>query len=169
VWVTPAYSGAVSLDFQHGIGKVILPSTYTVRYARISVTSSLGYCEISKMFIGEYASIGDLTFEYPLKYRQNNGASVSKNRLGQKFFDETITQKEISGDIQTMTKDELDPLLDILDYASFTIPIWIIFSEGNITNNNDRLNGYYYLKDDPNLTFRVGNYWDTSLTFEEGT
>jgi hypothetical protein len=67
-----------------------------------------------------------------------------------------------------MTKEELAPLLTMLDYTSFTLPIWLIFPQGNITTDNDRISGYYYLKDDPTLNFVVGNYWNTELSFEEG-
>jgi len=168
-WDTPIYSAPISIDFLYGFAHLILPSTYTARYARLVFTGTAGYVEVSKVFIGEYANIGELSFDYPLTYRQNNNATVAKNRLGQRFIDEINTQKEIAGSISTMTKEEVAPLLEMLDYASFTLPIWIIFPEGNITLDNDRLNGYYFLKDDPSLSFVVGNYWNTSLSFEEGT
>lgn len=167
-WASPAVSQVITLDTTHGVGYHIFGSIQNYRYARIVLTSTLGYCEVSKIFLGEYASIGDLTFEYPIKYKQNNNSIVTKNRLGQKFIDLINTQKEISGSISTMTKEELAPLLDMLDYCSFTLPIWLIFPEGNITTNNYRLDGYYYLKDDPTLNFVVGNYWNTELSFEEG-
>jgi len=167
-WASPAVSQVITLDTTHGVGYHIFGSTQTYRYARIVLTSTLGYCEVSKIFLGKYASIGELTFEYPIKYKQNNNSTVTKNRLGQRFIDLINTQKEISGSISTMTKEELAPLLTMLDYTSFTLPIWLIFPEGNITTDNDRINGYYYLKDDPTLNFVVGNYWNTELSFEEG-
>lgn len=168
-WAAPVFSQVVPIDALYGFGYLELPSTFNLRYARIVINGSAGYVELSKMFLGVSASIGELSFDYPVRFKQNNSATVSKNRFGQKFIDEVNTQKEISGNISTMTQDEVDPLFEMLDYASFTIPIWLIFPEGNITNNNNRINGYYYLKDDPNLNFVVGNYWNTSLNFEEGT
>jgi len=168
VWTSPAVTQVITLDTTHGIGYYIFNDNQTYRYARIVLTSSLGYCEVSKIFLGQYASIGDLTFEYPIKYKQNNNSTVTKNRLGQRFIDLINTQKEISGSISTMTKEEVAPLLSMLDYCSFTLPIWMIFPQGNITTDNDRINGYYYLKDDPTLSFVVGNYWNTELAFEEG-
>ncbi len=167
-WASPAVSQAITLDTTHGIGYHIFNTTQTYRYARIVLASSLAYCEVSKIFLGKYASIGELTFEYPIKYKQNNNSTVTKNRLGQRFIDLINTQKEISGSISTMTKEELAPLLTMLDYTSFTLPIWLIFPQGNITTDNDRISGYYYLKDDPTLNFVVGNYWNTELSFEEG-
>lgn len=168
VWTSPAVSQVITLDTTHGFGYHIFNIDQNYRYARIVLTSSLAYCEVSKIFLGKYASIGELTFEYPIKYKQNNNSSVTKNRLGQRFIDLINTQKEISGSISTMTKEEVAPLLSMLDFTSFTLPIWIIFPEGNITTDNDRINGYYYLKDDPTLSFVIGNYWNTELNFEEG-
>jgi hypothetical protein len=57
----------------------------------------------------------------------------------------------------------------ILDYCSSTLPLWIIFPEGNITLDNNRLNGYYYLTGEPALSFDRGNFWSVNLSFEEGT
>lgn len=168
VWTSPAVSQVITLDTTHGFGYHIFNIDQNYRYARIVLTSSLTYCEVSKIFLGKYASIGELTFEYPIKYKQNNNSSVTKNRLGQRFIDLINTQKEISGSISTMTKEEVAPLLSMLDFTSFTLPIWLIFPEGNITTDNDRINGYYYLKDDPTLSFVIGNYWNTELNFEEG-
>jgi hypothetical protein len=168
VWTSPAVSQVITLDTTHGFGYHIFNIDQNYRYARIVLTSSLAYCEVSKIFLGKYASIGELTFEYPIKYKQNNNSSVTKNRLGQRFIDLINTQKEISGSISTMTKEEVAPLLSMLDFTSFTLPIWLIFPEGNITTDNDRINGYYYLKDDPTLSFVIGNYWNTELNFEEG-
>lgn len=168
-WATPIYSAPISVDYLNGFAYLILPSTYSVRFARLVITGSAGYCELSKVFIGESYNIGELSFDYPVTYKQNNNASVSKNRLGQRFIDEINTQKEISGNISTMTKEEVAPLMEMVDYASFTNPIWLVFPEGNITTDNDRINGYYFLKDDPTMSFVVGNYWNTSLSFEEGT
>jgi hypothetical protein len=168
-WVTPIYSSAISMDVTFGFAYHQLPSTYNIRYVRLVFSNTIGYCEISKIFIGESADIGDLCFNYPIQYKAAANKKVEKNRLGQKFIDEINTQKELSGSISTMTKEEAEPLMGLLDYASSTRPIWIIFPEGNITDNNNRLNGYYYLTDEPSWSFVVGNYWNISLDFEEGT
>jgi len=168
-WDSPIYSEPISFSMIHGFGYVVLPETINLRFARLVATNTAGYCEIGKVFFGVYAEIGQLSFEYPIAFRQNNNAIITKNRLGQRFVDEINTQKEISGNISTMTKEEFSPLLDILDYCSVTIPLWLIFPEGNITEDNQRLNGYYYLKDEPLMRFEVGNYWSVTLNLEEAT
>jgi hypothetical protein len=87
----------------------------------------------------------------------------------QKFFDKINTQKEISGSINTMNKDEVEILLAMLDVCSFDVPIWITFENMPSLVNSTRLSGYYYLKDDPSLSLVAGNYWNVRLDFEEGT
>ena len=168
-WITPVYSEPVTVDFQFGFGYTLLDSVINARYARLVLTNTAGFCELSKVFIGKKANIGELCFEYPLTYTQKNNAAIQKNRFGQRFVDEINTQKELSGSMSTMTKDEMDSLFSILDYVSSTIPLWIIFPEGNITLNNSRINGYYYMTGEPNLSFDRGNYWSVNLSFEEGT
>jgi hypothetical protein len=168
-WVTPIYSGPVPLDLQFGFGYLLLDNVVNARYARIVINNSAGFCELSKVFIGKKASIGELCFEYPLTFTQKNNASIQKNRFGQRFVDEVNGQKELSGSFSTLTKEEMDSLFSVLDYVSNTIPLWLIFPEGNITLDNDRINGYYYLTGEPNLTFDRGNYWSAGLSLEEGT
>lgn len=169
IWDDPLYSEPVPFSILYGFGYVSLPETINVRYARLVLSNTSSYCELSKVFFGVYAELGKLAFEYPLVYRQNNNAVITKNRLGQRFIDEINSQKEVSGSISVMTKEELTPLLEMLDYCSSTIPLWVIFPEGNITEDNQRLNGYYYFKDDPSLRFEVGNFWSTTLNLEEAT
>jgi hypothetical protein len=168
-WVSPAVSEVANISQEYGFAYVEFTTPVNYRYVRLVLTNSAGYCEVAKLFVGKSAQIGELSFDYPIQYKQNNNATVTKNRLGQRFIDEINTQKEFSGGISTMNRDELDPLLEVLDYASYTLPVWLFFPEGNIFNDNNRLNGYYYLKDDPTLSFVEGNFWNCSLSFEEGT
>ena len=56
-WGSPAYSIAVPFSTIHNLGFVEFPSTVNYRFARIVMTSTLGYCEISKIFIGSYLAL----------------------------------------------------------------------------------------------------------------
>lgn len=168
-WVIPLVNQPVEIDFVHGFGKLLLETPVSVRFVRILLTNSAGFCELSKIFVGKKAQIGDLCFEYPITFTQNNNALIQKNRYGQRFIDEINSQKQLSGSFSTLTKEEIQSIFEILDYTSNTIPLWIIFPEGNITLDNDRLNGYYYLTSEPSLSFDRGNFWSVQLSFEEGT
>jgi hypothetical protein len=167
-WGVPAFSQVVTLSSVNGLGYVSFASQ-SYRYARIVMTNTAGYCELSKIFIGEKAQLGGLSFSYPLIYQSNTNANVQRNRMNQKFFDKINTQKIISGSINTMNKDEVDTLLQMLDYTSFNIPLWVHFDDMPSLNDPLRLSGYYYLKDDPNLSLAAGNFWSVRLDLEEGT
>lgn len=170
-WVTPAYTQSVTIDSDNGFAYAEFSSKQTYRYARLVLTNTAGYCEVSKFFIGEAVDLGDIGFNYPVKFNKGTNATVQKNRLGQRFIDEINSQKTLSGSINNLTPDELDKVLEITDYASFTKPIWVYFpsNQSHLINNPNRLSGYYYLKDDPDDTLSAGNYWSLSFQLEEGT
>jgi hypothetical protein len=169
VWTSPSVSQAVTIDTGNSFAYHYFDTVQTYRYARLVLTGSEGFVELGKVFLGKSVELGELSFSYPLQVSWSTNANVSRNRLGQKFIDEINTQREISGGINTLTKEEFQPLLDMLKYASYTRPIWIIFpDEAPITEDNDQLNGYYYLKGDAGTSFVAGNYWNVNLAFEEG-
>lgn len=164
------FSDNLALDQLFGFGLIEIPdSVVDSRYARITISRASGVLELSKFYLGEFITLGVQGFEYPLGFAQKNNSSTQKNRLGQRFIDLVNRQKELSGSISTLTKDEADDVFKILDGVSDTKPLWVIFPEGNITNNNNRLNGYYYIDTEPPLSFDRGNYWSLSLSLEEAT
>jgi hypothetical protein len=162
------FAEEVVIDQKNGIGFLEVPDV-SQRYARLILTRPTGILEVSKVFIGEYLTLGVQGFEYPLNFLPKNNATTQKNRLGQRFIDLVNSQKELSGSISTLTKDEIDDVFEILDEVSNVKPLWVIFPEGNITNNNKRISGYYYIDVEPSLSFDRGNYWSLNLTLEEAT
>jgi hypothetical protein len=162
------FTQVLDLSDQFGFGLVEVPDIES-RYARLVLTRTTGEVELSKVFIGEYLTLGVQGFEYPLGFVDKNNASTQKNRLGQRFIDVVNKQKELSGSISTLTRDEMDDVFSILDEVSNIKPLWVIFPEGNITNDNKRISGYYYIDAEPPLSFDRGNYWSLNLTLEEAT
>lgn len=167
-WGSPLYSSTIDLDLEHGIGFKLMPSTITARYARLEFTSLDSYCELSKVFIGANANI-QTDVNYPVDYEQNNLAKISKNRFGQRFIDEIISQKKIKVSFSALYKEEMTEIFELLDFSSITRPVWIVFDSTEITENNNRLNGMYYLTDDPQAQYISGNFWSLSLSLEEAT
>lgn len=170
-WIAPAYSQAVDIDFTHGFAVADFTSTQTFRYARLVLNNTAGYCEVSKLFLGQAVDLGEISFSYPVSFAANTNANITRNRLGQRFIDEVNTIKSISGQLQTLNKEELDGVYEIMDYCSITRPVWVYFPESltTISNNNNRLSGYYYFKDDPDLSLSAGNFWNVAISLEEGT
>jgi hypothetical protein len=168
-WTSPLVSQSVPLSEEFGFGYLILGAPVSVRFIRLVISNTSAFCELSKIFVGKKAQIGELGFEYPVTLTQNSNSTIQKNRYGQRFIDEVNTQKQLSSSFSTLTKQEMAEVFAILDYCSSTLPLWIVFPEGNITLDNNRLNGYYYLTGEPALSFDRGNFWSVNLSFEEGT
>lgn len=170
--VTNSWDGVpeipVFIDHQFSFSELIFDETKNVRYVKLNLKNTSGYCEVSKIFIGEKISVGELSFSYPITFSQNTNASRQMNRMGQMFIDEVNTQKEIEGSFNTINKEEFEDLMKILDQASFTSPVWLWFPDGQMTTNNHRLSGYYFLKDDPQFQLIPANYWNVKLSFREG-
>lgn len=163
-WGSPLYQSNVTLDDKNGIGFLFFEKI-SARYARIEFESTEQFCEISNLFIG--SSQNEVFPIYPIRYNPANRANISINRFGQKFIDEIASQKNISLDFAFLTNDEMEGFFETLDYNSNTIPLFIVFDCTNISNDKNRLSGFYYLKGSPQPEFVLGNFWNLSLEFEE--
>lgn len=167
-WTSPAVSQSLTIDTEAGWVNYNWASLQNYRYARLVLTNATAPIELSKLFIGQATYLESICFSYPLNFRYNNRSIATQNRYGQKFFDEINTQKEVKGTIPSMNKTELDTLLGMIDYASFTSPIWLNFDATNMMVDANRISGYYYLADDPELTLQAGNFWNVNLSLVEG-
>lgn len=167
-WVTPPVDEALTINQDKGLARFTWNTTQVYRYARLELTGAGDFIELSKVFIGEQTSIIGRCFTYPLNYRQTNLAVISRNIYGQKFIDERVTQKSFSGSVASMDKDEIDAVLDVLDYCSTTRPLWILL-DLEALNDTDRISGMYFIQDEPTLQLIAGNFWNAPLSFEEAT
>ncbi len=166
-WTSPALSIPITLDYKHGVGHHFFSTPVTYRYVRLVMTSTSGYCEIPKFFIGLKSQYAYSDFSYPLNYLENNLAVITKNRYGQRFIDEINTQKNISSRIDYVPKEDIDDILDWLSYVSITRPFYIYFDNGQLANELNRFHGYFYLTSEPKLQLSSGNYWSLDLSLEE--
>ena len=93
-FTTPAYSVSVPLSEKFGIGFISF-DTIEYRFAKIEMTSTLGYCELANVFIGKDLGMErSVSFGWTLKNEHLNTKSI--NRYGQQFSDTIIRQKRIS-------------------------------------------------------------------------
>jgi hypothetical protein len=167
-WVSPPVSIPITLDYKHGVGSYFFTAPVTYRYARLVMTSTSGYCELSKVFLGLKNNYANSDFSYPLNFNENNLAVITKNRYGQKFIDEINTQKSLKAKIDYVPKEDIDDMLDWLEYVSITRPFFISFCEdAQFSNEPNRLNGYYYLASEPNIQLSTGNFWSFDINLEE--
>jgi hypothetical protein len=169
-WATPLVSQIVVTDDQFQVGSFEFDQTYNVRYARIVLdNASQSFCELANIFIGMYQDLGVIDFDYPLEYKNRTNVEVSRNRYNQKFMDKINKQKFIGGSLKNLTKEEMESVFEIIDYADTVKPVWLRIDSDNIAVNPNRLNGCFFLQSSPSPKFNVGNFWSVDLDFEEAT
>lgn len=171
-WTSGApVSIAVEIDQENGIAFGKHTSIVNYRYAKLLLTSSLGYCEVSKVFIGKEEVISSqVDFSYPLNFSRRNSSTIAKNRYNQAFVDVLPSFRQISGSIMTMTKDEVDVLLELDKICSIDRPFFIRFDEDEATllNDNDVMAGYFRLSDELRFQLVAGGYWNCAgVSMEE--
>lgn len=168
VWSSPSVSQSLTIDTDTGWINYNWTSIQNYRFARLVLTNGTAPIEVSKIFLGKATYLEGVCFGYPINFKYDNRSSSIQNRYGQKFIDEINTQKLLDGSIPSLNKTELDTVLEVLDYASFTKPIWLNLDASNFLNTPNRVCGYYYLSDDPELTLQAGNFWTVNLNLVEG-
>lgn len=167
-WTSPAFSQEIDLDYEFGFGFYEFSSIQNFRFARILMESSSGFCEISNVFFGKRLEDALTDFSYPLNFKKNSLSTKQVNRYGQKFIDEIVTQKTISGKIDYISSEFVDDFDDFINYVSTTVPFFVRFESVSMFKNMNRINGHYYFQDEPILALSTGNYWTCSMMLEEG-
>ena len=169
-WGSPAFTTTATLDTTFGISVKKFASAQSYRFWRIVLTSTLGYCEISKMFLGKATEVTTNGVGYNWNYKSRDLSKQSVNRYGQKFIDDIGTQKELSGlSFQVMDKDEMDKIFSVYDVNRTVKPFFVYFDleTASLSNNDDRYSGLYYFSTEPSYTNISSGYYNTSLDLEE--
>lgn len=168
-WGAPAFSTTLALDTTFGIGiKQFTQKSY--RYWRLSLTSTLGYCELAYVFIGKAVAITTNGLDYGFAYKNNDIKKVATTRYGQEYIDAITTQKEINSlSLTVMNTTEIDQIFEVYDNRGTVKPFIVKIGDGTntILNNENRLNGLFKLKSAPSVKIRSGVYWDVSLSVKE--
>ena len=169
-WGAPAFSTTVTLDTTFGVGIKAFSSAQSYRFWRIVLTSTLGYCELSNIFLGAATQITTNGVNYNWSYTNRDLSRQSTNRYGQKFIDDIGTQKELNNlQFQVMDKDEIDKIHEVFDLNRTVKPFFVYMDleSDNLYNNDDRFNGFYYFKDSPEFTNINSGYYNTTLAMIE--
>jgi len=166
-WSDPAATEVVTFDPIFGLG-IAEFETKSYRFCRILLTSTLGYCEISKFFIGKKMSLGrSINFGWTIK--GNDLSAKQSNRYGQVFVDVIARQKVIGAALSLLDKDQLDKINAWLDLVSETKPFFIRIGCGNMVNNNKRFSGMVYLSDVPTISNPNFGRYNLSMNLIEAT
>lgn len=166
-WSSPAATEVVSFSPIHGVGFAEF-TTKSYRFCRIVMTSTLGFCELGKIFIGKKLDIGrSINFGWTIKDNELSNKQV--NRYGQIFTDLIMRQKTISASMSLLDKDQLDKIFSWLDLVGETKPFFIKLGCDNMINDYRRFSGMVYLSDVPTITNPYFNKYNLSMTLIEAT
>lgn len=169
VWTSPAFTTTLTLDSTFGVSfKSITEQSY--RYWRFVVTSTLGYCELSNVFIGKAVDISTNGVEYNWKYRNRDIKKVSTSRYGQEFIDDIGQRKELTNlSIKVMNTTELDQFFSVFDTVRTVKPVWISLEDSSnvISNDSDRFSGIYKFISEPSLTNFTSGFWNVTFSLRE--
>ena len=164
-WGAPPYSVSVPFSTTLNLGHVTFAKV-AYRFARIVMTSTLGYCEISKMFIGaELGMTASINFGWTIKDEELS--LKSKNRYGQIFTDVIARQKSLGFAFKNINKDDLNLLNLMLDRVGETKPFYIAIGDNTMVEDYRRFSAPVILEDIPTITNSNFNRYNLSMSVKE--
>jgi len=169
-WGSPAATESLAIDTQFGMGLNDFTTTHSYRFARLVATSSLSYCEISKLFIGKSIDLlngKSINYGWNIVYKDNS--RTVENRYGQRFTDVINRQKQINISLSNLSKDQLDQIFEINDDKGTSKPFFVRIGCTPMINNVERFSGMVYLSSAPQITNTFFNNYSLSMTLEEAT
>jgi hypothetical protein len=166
-FTTPALSVTLPFSPKLGMGHVSF-TTVAYRFARVRMTSTLGYCEISKMFIGKSIPLTrSINFGWTIK--DEDLSIKTRNRYGQTFTDIITRQKNIGFAIKNADKVDLELINTLLDRVGESKPFYIKLGNDLMSDDYRRFSGPVILEDIPLQTNASFNKYNMSLTVRELT
>jgi hypothetical protein len=164
-FTSPAFSVVMDLSEVHSIALAEF-TKINYRFCRVVMSSTLGYCELAKVYIGSKTVLSKgIKFGWTLK--EENLSNKTANRYGQLFIDLIATQKKINFSFSYLSKDDLAIINAILDEASEVSPLWIKIGETTMSDDFRRTSGAYTLTDIPIITNTHFNKYALSMSLSE--
>jgi hypothetical protein len=164
-FTSPAYSDSLTFSTTHGVGFKSFP-IQNYRFCRLSLTSTLGYCELSKIFIGKAIDLGKGP-NFNWSYQDKDLSIIKENRYGQRFVDIITRQKQVNMAFSLLNKDQLDKIFQIYDEKSTTKPFFFSVGCSTMINDPNRFAGMVYLNSIPVITNTSFGRYSLSMTLEE--
>jgi hypothetical protein len=166
-FTSPAYTDSLTFSTVHGLGyKIFTQQNY--RFARLNLTSSLGYCELSKIFIGKHIDLGRGP-NFNWSYQNKDTSTVRENRYGQKFVDVIGRQKVLNISLGLLNKDQMDQIFQLYDDKGTIKPFYITIGDDSMISDHRRFSGMVYLNSIPTITNTSFGRYSMSMSMEEAT
>ena len=150
-FTSTAVTISVPFSPELGIGHVSLATPIAYRFARVNMSSALGYCEISKLFIGKSVPL-ERSINFGWTIKDEDLSVKTRNRYGQIFADIITRQKNIGFAIRNATKDDVQLINKVLDRVGETKPFYITIGNDLIAADYRRFSGPVILEDIPTIT-----------------
>lgn len=166
-FTSPAYTDSVELSVKYGMGyKIFTQQDY--RFARLNLSSTLSYCELSKIYLGKHIDLGKGP-NYNWSYQDKELSSIKENRYGQKFTDVISRQKVISLSLSLLTKEQLAQIMELYDYNGLSKPFFVAIGDDTMVEDHRRFSGMVYLNSIPTITNTNFGRYSLSMSLEEAT
>lgn len=123
-WSSPAFTTTLPFSIKHGIGLRELDTAINFRFVRFVLTSSLGYCELSNVFIGKKTKPGR-GLNYGWSFKDEDLSEVKLNRYDQQFADLIGRQRIFNGIIQNLDDVNLELLFSVTDKKGKVKPLFV--------------------------------------------
>jgi len=166
-FAAPAYSIVVPFSETFGVGYIEF-AAISYRFARIVMTSTLGYCELSKIYIGKSLDLVR-TINFGWTFKDEEISKKQRNRYNQLFVDVISRQKIINFSMKYVDKLDLDLINKLLDEVGETRPIYLILGDSNMIADNRRFSGPLFLEDIPTISNTNFNKYSFSMSLREMT
>lgn len=168
-WGAPAFTQVLDLpSIPHGVGFTELAAIQSYQFARLVMTSTLAYCELSNLFLGKAIELLDeRSINYGWSYQDKDLSTVKSNRYGQDFVDIITRQKQLNISFSNLSKEQMEQLYEIYDDKGITKPFFIRLGCDNMTTDYRRFSGMVKMSQIPMITNKSFGRYNLSMTLEE--
>ena len=168
-WGSPAFSTVLSFDSTFQTSITELSSAQEYRFWRFVITSTLGYCEISNVFIGSKVDISTNGIVQGLSYENMDLVNKSTSEYGQEFIDDIAQQKMLNNmSYETMTTAEIEQFYGVYDNVRSIKPFWVRFKNpDSIFTDEDRYSGIYKFTRVSKVTINKGGFFSVGFNLIE--
>lgn len=163
---SPAFSDTLTFSSEFGLGVKHI-TTQNYRFMKVSLTSSLGYCELSKFFVGKRLDLDGKSINFGWSFRDNDLSTTRKNRYGQRFTDRVARQRTFNIAFTNLNKDQLEEIMKINDQKSTNLPFYVSIGCADMTNELERFQGMVFLDSIPTVTNGTFGRYNLGMSLEE--
>lgn len=165
-WGSPAATETVTFSTEFGVGFKEFASAHSYRFCRMVLVSTLGYCEVSSIFIGKKQNISR-GINFGWTYKDTEIMTQKSNRYGQLFTDLISRQRIINCAMNYLDKDDLDAFFVTYDQCGESKPFFIKLGCENMTNDYRRFSGMFFFQDIPTISNSSFNKYSVSFILKE--